>query len=379
MPDALIVCPETPYPVAGGGPLRTACLLEYLASRYALDVVIFHEPGTPDPHVHFPAALARSVHVVELPYHSKTPIARAWRNLHRLTRGVPPLVDRFAGFSLPGNCQYDLAVIEHFWCAPYIYDLRPFCRRLALNLHNVESVLLQRCGDTEGTAERLAFRRFSAACRELEHKLLPLFDLVLVTSEADRAFAEGGVVWPNTLPETKRPEAPRRAEIVFSGNMAYHPNAAAVHYFAADIWPRIRVERPDLVWRLVGKNPEALRLPTDVNIACTGAIDDAIGTLAGASAAVAPLLSGSGTRFKILEAWAAGVPVVSTTIGAEGLEAEPGKHLLLADTPDSFAGAVLSVVNDYALAERLAKAGRLQFEAKYTWPIAWKMLEAAGL
>jgi glycosyltransferase involved in cell wall biosynthesis len=108
-------------------------------------------------------------------------------------------------------------------------------------------------------------------------------------------------------------------------------------------------------------------------------MEDAIAEIATARAAVVPLLSGSGTRFKIIEAWAAGTPVISTTIGAEGLGATPGEHLLIADSPADFAAATTSVLNDQPLADRLAAAGRRLYESKFTWPSAWRILEAAGL
>ncbi len=161
--------------------------------------------------------------------------------------------------------------------------------------------------------------------------------------------------------------------------MAYHPNATAVQYFAAEIWPLIRENEPEIVWELIGKNPESLRMPPDRRIRIVGPVEDAIAALAGARVAVVPILSGSGTRFKILEAWAAGVPVVSTTLGAEGLEIVDGEHLLLADDPLSFADAVKALLKHESTANRIGHFGRQLYEARYTWPVAWKMLQAAGL
>jgi glycosyltransferase involved in cell wall biosynthesis len=354
-------------------------MVEYLAQRYELDVIAFREPDAPDPRAAFPVGLVRSIQVVDLPFHARSTPARAWRNLNRLVRDVPPLIDRFSGFDLPITRKYDLAVIEHFWCAPYLDELRRRCDRVVLNLHNIESTLLNRCAETESLAGRMALRRFGSACRTLESELLPRFDNLLVTSESDRRQVGSGIVWPNTIPFKPRPQVPPRPDIVFSGNMAYHPNRAAVRFFAADIWPRVRERAPDLTWRLVGKNPEALGLNTDLTMRVVGPVSDAIAALSGSCVAVVPLLSGSGTRFKILEAWAAGVPVVSTTIGAEGLNAVDGEHLLIADKPDDFANAVLSIVNNHRLAGALADCAREFYESNFTWPIAWKTLEEAGL
>src|SRR4051794_27203218 len=110
MADALILCPESPYPAEGGGPMRSACMVEYLASRYSLDVIAFREPGAPDPRAAFPRGLVRSLEVIELPYHARHATARVWRNVDRLRRSAPPLVDRFTGFDLRLRRKYDLGV-----------------------------------------------------------------------------------------------------------------------------------------------------------------------------------------------------------------------------------------------------------------------------
>src|SRR6185503_1631121 len=165
--------------------------------------------------------------------------------------------------------------------------------------------------------------------------------------------------------------------VVFSGTLDYEPNRAAVRYFAQEIWPVLRAKWPDLKWRLVGRNPDAVGryVSGDPRIECTGAVDDAIGYLAPAKVAVAPLLSGSGTRLKIVEAWAAGVPVVSTTVGAEGLPARHGGNILLADDPASFAAAVSSLLDSPAERDRIGRRGREQFERELNWNAAWKMLD----
>ena len=110
--------------------------------------------------------------------------------------------------------------------------------------------------------------------------------------------------------------------------MEYHPNLTAVRFFRLEIWPRLRDRWPQLVWRLVGKNPKAVQRFTrgDPRIEVVGPVQDAVCELARSRVAVVPLLSGSGTRLKILEAWAAGLPVVSTTLGAEGLPVRDGEN-----------------------------------------------------
>jgi glycosyltransferase involved in cell wall biosynthesis len=220
----------------------------------------------------------------------------------------------------------------------------------------------------------------------LERRWLPRFSSVLATSEADaatvRTIAPRAAVrvYPNAIPAAYLPERcafGREKVIVFSGNMEYHPNLSAVRFFRAGVWPRLRAEWPDLVWRLVGKNPEAIRTAVagDPRIEVRGPVENAVCELARADIAVVPLLAGSGTRFKILEAWAAGLPVVSTTVGAEGLPARHEVEILLADGAPAFAQAVSRLLACTDLAERLAKAGRLLLQNEFTWEKAWRNLD----
>ncbi len=151
----------------------------------------------------------------------------------------------------------------------------------------------------------------------------------------------------------------------------------AVRYFRDQIWPQLRERWPGLVWRLIGKNPEAVAriVAADPRIELTGPVADAVSELARAKAAIVPVLAGSGTRVKIIEAWAAGVPVVSTTLGAEGLRARAGEHLLLADDAQGFQDAVSSLLSSPALSKRIGGAGRQLFECEFTWEAAWKCLQ----
>ena len=394
---ALLLSPEAPYPVWGGGALRTASVLHYLAQRYDLDVLLFREPHASDPAAALPPGLASRTRVIELPLHARTLPSRVQRNALRLVRGVPPLWDRFSGFesqvaSFIQDRHYELAVIEHFWCAPYLRAIRSTAARVVINLHNIESALHRRYGQAEGGIARWAHTRFAHAYQQLEREWLPQFDLLLAASGDDaRALqASNVIVYPNALPFRAQPAAnnsDQRPVIAFSGNMEYHPNVQAVRWFAREIWPRILQVRPDAQWLLIGKNEHAIQslIAGSPQVRCTGMVEDAIAELSRATLAVVPLLSGSGTRLKILEAWAAGVPVVSTPLGAEGLElGSPSPpvqsaSLALATTAVEFSTTIVQLLNDPTARAALARAGRRRFEHSFTWDAAWKVLSGAGL
>lgn len=373
--EALVLSPEAPFPAHGGGALRTASLIHYLAQRGAVDVIVFHEPGRPDPAAAFPPGLVRRVDVIELPHHSKSLPAKACRNLLRAARGIPPLVDRFAGFRLALARRYSLSVVEHMWCAPYIEQLAGVSERVVLDLHNIESVLHAHRAETESWPRSAVQAVFSAAYRRLERRLLPEFDTLLVASQADAdRIGRPAIVYPNAIPLTPRPAVPEEEVIAFSGNLDYDPNQTAIRWFAAKIWPVLKLRHPRLVWRLIGKNPPAL---TDPQVEVTGPVPDAIVELARAKVVVVPVRSGSGTRLKIVEAWAAARAVVSTSRGAEGLPVRPGENILIADAPETFAGAIGQLLADPELRARLGQAGRTTYEAGLTWPAAWEKLDRA--
>jgi glycosyltransferase involved in cell wall biosynthesis len=356
-PRALFLSPEAPVAGAGGGGLRSASVLAWLRAHYDVTVASF-----------------------ELPHHSKSMPARVARNAMRFVRGTPPLFDRYSGFeaqlSPVLNVRYKLAIVEHFWCASYARVLRPHCDVLVLDLHNIESRLARTHAEATPGLVGIAGRRFASAYASLEREWIPKFDHVLVASEDDRKRVEhpSVCVFPNALPELARPNVPEEGGIVFSGNLEYHPNVEAVRWFRAHVWPRVRNATE---WRIIGRNPAAIReiASGDPRIKLIGPVDDAVVELARASVAIVPLLSGSGTRFKILEAWAAGRAVVSSSIGAEGLNARDGEHLLIADTAEEFAAALGHLLKDPAQRAALGDAGRGLYLERFTWASAWKALD----
>jgi len=301
------------------------------------------------------------------------------------------LFDRYSGFedhiAAQIRAHYRVAVIEHFWCASYANLLRPHADLLVLDLHNVESQLAATLAEETSGLEAFAFRRFRDAYERLEKNWLPRFDLILVTSEVDakRIRPAAGrarvCVFPNALLVIPRPDALESESIVFSGNLEYHPNIEAVRWFRSAIWPRVKDLCPTLSWHVVGRNAGAIQslMKDDPRIRVIGPVDDAVTTLASSRICIVPLRSGSGTRFKIIEAWAAGRAVVSTALGAEGLGAEPGKHLLIADQPEEFADSIARLNDDPGLRKKLGDAGREFYLDRFTWPVAWRALERAGL
>jgi polysaccharide biosynthesis protein PslH len=392
---ALVLCPEAPYPTTGGGSLRTASLIEYLARRTAaVDVIVFREPGAADPAAAFPAGPARSVQVIALPRHSGHALARAERNLRRVLRGAPPLIDRFAGFgpevgAAIGGRRYGLAVIEHFWAVMYRDVLASAATRVALDLHNVESAWHASMAGIESAPKAAMLRCFARACERMERSLLPRFDALLATSEADAARVRRlapharVAVYPNAIPETPLPSGASSSApaLIFSGNLEYRPNQHGLRFFLSKVWPELHARLPEWEFRVAGKNGHAVRrlLADRPGVGHYEIGADPVGTLAQAAIAVVPLFAASGTRLKIIEAWAAGIPVVSTPLGAEGLPARDGVNIVIATDGRAFTSAIVRLAADSALRQRVGAAGRATFERSFTWTEAWRALDAAGL
>lgn len=391
-PAALFITPEAPYPAIGGGALRAASVFEYLAQRYEVDVIAFREPGAPEPAAAFPPGMARTISVVELSYNSRRLAAKIARNGSRLLRGVPPLLDRFSGqeaavAGLLRGESYEVAVVEHFWLAPYLETIAPAARRTVLDLVDVESVLHERCSRVERWPAAIAHRVFYSAYRRLEREWFPRYSALLATSADDaRTIRDISpqarvVVYPNTIPWVGQPSPPEVNAIAFSGNLEYHPNISAVRYFRSAIWPMLRERWPGLIWRLIGKNQHGVApyVAGDSRIECSGPVADAIAELARARVVVVPVLAGSGTRVKILEAWAAGRAVVSTRLGAEGLPTCDGGNITLADGAREFADAVSALLESAERRKAIGDAGRRTYEREGTWQSAWAKLGVSGV
>jgi glycosyltransferase involved in cell wall biosynthesis len=384
-PRALILLPEAPFPVIGGGPLRTASIVTFLAERYRLTAVHFRLEGEPDPALQYPAGMLAASHTIELPQHSKAFVPRLLRNLRRAIEGVPPLVDRFGGQAqrlqeILGGDEYDLIWVEHFWAAGYVDTLQKHARKLVLDLHNVESAYFESLLGNSSLLHRPLLRHFAARAHELEQRLLERFPLVLTTSAADaaRLLHRNLKVLPNTIPWHALPQVDVTQSLAMTGNFAYHPNQQGLHWFLDQCWPEILRSYPACRLRLIGKEIRyaANRAP---NVDFVGPVADAIEEIAASAVAIVPLLSGSGTRLKILEAWAAGTAVVSTSLGAEGLEGKDGVHLSIADGGVNFARQVCLLLGEEGRRRELARQARQLYEERYVWGRAHQILSELNL
>jgi glycosyltransferase involved in cell wall biosynthesis len=260
--------------------------------------------------------------------------------------------------------------------------------RLVLDEHNIEFHLTQQQAQNEsGMARRIHNSRNWPKVRREELGLWRRFDGVTFCSDADEARARALVpsvrsaVIPNSVDVEyfkRRPHHPPSdgSTVLFFGAINYYPNVDGLLYLLREVWPLIAKSHPRARLKIVGQHPtpEILAFRGE-RIEVSGQVEDVRPHLSSAAVSVAPLRIGGGSRFKILEAMAMARPVVSTSLGAEGIEFEPGRHLLLADDAPAFAGAVGRVLDDAQLANRLANEGRALVEARYSWAVAADRLD----
>jgi glycosyltransferase involved in cell wall biosynthesis len=164
--------------------------------------------------------------------------------------------------------------------------------------------------------------------------------------------------------------------LLFNGVLDYHPNRDAVEYLLTQVLPRIRERRPDVRLKVVGRGaPAELERLRRAGLEVTGEVPDLRPHLQEAAVVLVPIRMGGGTRLKVLEGLAMARPMVSTSIGCEGIDVRDGEHLLIADTADAFADQVDRILGDPALAARLGHAGRTLVEDRYSWDRAGDRLE----
>jgi sugar transferase (PEP-CTERM/EpsH1 system associated) len=381
----LYISPFLPYPPDDGDKIRLFNLIKKISNQHEVSII----------------ALIRSPQearfVPELKKYCAQVATVVQKNLSRpmklkaLFQGViskEPLESRLILSSqilneigkFTSRYQYDIVQIEHTSIASSIKAVARSCHsKKIIVIHNIGFIQYSRMLKVE---KRLLSKiRTYANCKMLykwEMQLIEKFDKCLTVSDKNKVIMqsinpnlditviENGVDIEHYKP---LPRSSHNKNLLFTGLMQYEPNHDAVLYFYREIFPLIERGMPSCRFFIVGKGPreEIRNLARYDNVKVTGYVNDVVPYYEESDIFVVPLRAGGGTRLKILEAMALGRPVISTSLGCEGLDVVDGQHLLIADDPILFAEKTLQLFKDKVLYERLVRNARALVENRYSW------------
>jgi sugar transferase (PEP-CTERM/EpsH1 system associated) len=396
--NLLFLTPQLPYPPRQGAAIRNYNFIAQLTRRHTIDLLTFLAPGeqlSADNPLH---RQLRRVMTLRQPLRTTTQRVRDSAltalpdmGLRLATGQMHQLVEVWTRES-----DYDVVQIEGIEMAPYLAsisrqrgDVRPMA---VFDDHNCEYLLQKR----NALTDLRRWRRWPAAAYSLvqwqklwryERAVCRQADAVVAVSSADKAaltrldarlrvaVVSNGIDLTKYAFSDKENSAPASAgqqkTLIFVGKMDYRPNIDAALWFGEQVLPLVTARIPDARFQIVGMNPHPRldKLRNNPAIEITGAVDDVQPLIHAAAVYVIPLRIGGGTRFKALEAMACGAPVVSTSLGVEGIGVSHGSELLMADTPQSFADAVLTLLEpgNRLLRQALAVNARHFVERRYGW------------
>ena len=370
------------HPTTRGGQIRTLEILKRLHPRNEVHYAAFDDPLQPE-------GLRRSAEYCTkaYPVQHKVPPRRSLGFALQLAAGLvsrlPVSIGRYrsaAMRALLGELvqreRFDAVVCDFLTPAPNLPDME----KAILFQHNVETMIWKRHAKNAATRiERAYLRLQERRIQEYEQEMCRKARRIIAVSDIDAQLMQSmfGVrdiyVTPTGVDTeyfAPPPQTAAVADLVFLGSMDWLPNIDGMRYFQTSILPLLRRERPDCSVTIVGRNParEILRLAeADPKITVTGTVPDVRPHLWGARISIVPLRIGGGTRLKIYESMAAGIPVVSTTVGAEGLDVSHPENIRIADTPDAFAEQCLELLRREDARIRCAQAGRRLVVDRFGW------------
>lgn len=388
-----------PYPPDSGPRVKTWHVLRYLAEKgHRITLVTYLRP---DEAPHLPAVEGLGVRVIPVPIR-RSRLADAWYFLRSSLAGKPFLIDRD---DLPGMRRavadvlrsepVDVIHADQLGMAQFALRGRdlpgaaPRPPAILFDSHNAVWMIVERMAENAFPPLRPFLRLEARRIRRYEADLLRRFDETLTVTDIDRdamlspgAAAERVTTIPIAV-DTARLQPTRRRpgvqNLLTLGTLYYPPNADGIRWFIEQVYPLVRQRAPGACLTIIGKNPPPDFLEAagrDPSISVTGYVPDLEPCMEAAAVVVVPVRAGGGMRVRILEAFARGMPVVTTTVGLEGIAAEPGREVLVADDPAGFAEAVCRVLASPELQDELARNGRRLAETRYDWQMVLRRMDA---
>ena len=392
-----------PYPLDAGPKIRAYYVLRHLVeSGHDVTLVSFVRAEDGPEHLSHLSRLCTAVHTVRM---QRSTARDAAMLLSALVLGKPFLIvrDRVPAMLekvrsvVRTSAPFDAIHADQLWMAPYALfardqAVRPTPPLVVLDQHNAVFQIPERLAESErNVVKRRLLRMEARKLSRFEREVCERIDRVVwVTAEDQEALNRtqgrghgsdrSDPVIPIALEASRTPAAESSSRsidpyrITFMGGLHWPPNLQGVRWFADEIWPRVRAQLPDAILTVIGKNPTPELFADDASIELTGYLTDPTSYLEETAVFIVPLLAGGGMRVKILEAWARRLPVVSTAVGAEGIDVRHLSNLYLADDPVDFAAGVIELTRTPELAARLVRGGQETLGSTYDWRkayVAW--------
>ncbi len=365
------------HPTDRGGQIRTLEMLKRLHTRHEIHYVAL-ERGDPSRASEY----CSRAYPIEHRVPAKNTMAFGGQLMKGLVSSLPVAVSRYQSDAMKRKIEelahqqsFDLIVCDFLFPAPNIPDLAS----CVLFQHNVEAVIWKRHAENAPTpAHRWYFQMQARRMKAYEGEVCGAVKSVVAVSDidADRMRKDYRPRRVDAIPtgvdlDYFTPRAtPLSSDLVFLGSMDWMPNIDGAEWFVREVLPLIRKRKPDCSVVLAGRTPSRAVLDLasgNGGVQATGTVPDVRPYLWGATVSIVPLRIGGGTRLKIFESMAAGIPVVSTTVGAEGLPVEPDTQILIADDPASFAECCLKLMEDPAARARMAEQARQMVASRFSW------------
>ncbi|MCB0207891.1 MAG: glycosyltransferase [Anaerolineae bacterium] len=374
-----------PYPLDAGPKMRSYYVLRHLVQDHEVTLVTFVRDSDRPEYVSHLAEFCHNVHTVSM---QRSKIRDAKFLLQSMVNQKPFLITRDYVPAMIDTLQqltqtqtFDVIHADQLWMAQYALEAKAMqpTAKLIIDKHNAVYHIPQRLANEEkNMLKRLVLAREAKLVTQFELETCQKFDYSVWVTDVDRlavlphtpktnGYSQSMVIPICANPAQVEPveRKPNGRRITFLGGLHWPPNAQGVLWFAEHVFPKIQSQVPDAVLTAIGKNPPAGL--TGPGIETTGYVVDPMPYLAETAVFIVPLHAGGGMRVKILDAWSWGLPMVSTTIGAEGIDVTSGSDILIADTADEFAQAVINVLKDPSLAQQLSHNGRQTVLKKYNW------------
>jgi glycosyltransferase involved in cell wall biosynthesis len=378
-----------PYPLDAGPKIRGYHVLCHLTRMNEITLLSFtRSSDSPEAFSHL-KSICKRLGTVKMPrsrfLDGKAMVKSLWTGLPFLiTRDEVSQMDQMVKKFINEE-RYDFIHADQLWMAPYALKAQTEAIKcgyhpgIILDQHNAVQLIPGRMAESSGNQFiKVWLKREAGLMAAYERNICEQFDRVVWVTEEDLSVVFPALASsPNNEKNSVIPicidaaemvpsgQISKSKDILFIGGMHWPPNADGVTWFGNEVFPLIRLKQPEARFVAVGKQPPPTL--TGENIVTTGYVESTDAYWAESRVFVVPLRAGGGMRVKILDAWVKGIPVISTSIGAEGIKYRHGTDILIADTPDEFAQAVNSVLTDDKFAMDLSKAGQETIRKHYDW------------